>query len=332
MNSAVGFLFLMSVHTTASALQPLNCSDYYAGSTSPPAQWCAQGSYFTFSSPRNGGRNVSLYQRCAGNASGSIIFLGHGWPTSSYDYYDLSALLEETHFVCTIDYVGHGFSDKPPAPFVYSMFDHAQAIHDFLVLKNITEFSYLTHDEGDSVGLIFLQAYLQRAQPYKIIHHFILDGSIYLPLANLSKIQLALLNNITGPALQKTLSAEVLATGLGHDCYTPALSRTQISDLRTVFDYQNGTHILHETIQYLNERKEHENEWLAALGKSPVPCTMIWGTLDPIATKAIADYVWANYLSNRTSAPATYSVLQGANHYEQVDHAAAVAQLVLAAL
>jgi hypothetical protein len=46
----------------------------------------------------------------------------------------------------------------------------------------------------------------------------------------------------------------------------------------------------------------------------------------------VADYVWENYLRNRTSAPATFTKIQGANHYLTVDHAAEVARLVLSSL
>jgi pimeloyl-ACP methyl ester carboxylesterase len=88
---------------------------------------------------------------------------------------------------------------------------------------------------------------------------------------------------------------------------------------------------MHETIQYLEDRKLHEDEWLEALHRSPVNCSLIWGLKDPVAVPAVADYVWQKYLKNRPAA-ATYTQIPGANHYIQVDHAQEVSKLVLAAL
>ena len=70
----------------------------------------------------------------------------------------------------------------------------------------------------------------------------------------------------------------------------------------------------------------------AVPGRSAINCSLVWGTEDPVATLAVADYVWENYLRNRTSAPATFTKIQGANHYLAVDHAAEVARLVLSSL
>ena len=319
-----------------------NCSAFY--SSLVPARvdaqrWCEEGSYFTFASPANAGAEVQLFGRCSQASTSKLtIVLGHGWPTSSFDFQALAALLEPSLRVCSLDYVGAGFSDKPPAPFRYHIADHAAAIYHFVtVVHGLQRFAYLTHDEGSSVGLAFLQLLEQKAAagtpaPFEIVHHFVLDGSIYLPAANITPAQVALLSNTTGPAMQKAIEPSELALGLGHTCYTPPLTLAQTEELSSVFAYRNGTHILHETIQYLQDRHRHEVEWLQVLGRSAINCSLVWGTEDPIATLAVADYVWENYLRNRTSAPATFTKIQGANHYLTVDHAAEVARLVLSSL
>ena len=335
---ATALLLLSSSSSTGGG----NCSAYY--SSLVPARvdaqrWCDEGSYFTFASPANGGAEVQLFGRCseAGSSKPTIV-LGHGWPTSSFDFQALAALLEPSMRVCSLDYVGAGFSDKPPAPFRYHIADHAAAVFDFVTrVHGLQRFAYLTHDEGSSVGLAFLELLEQKAAagvpaPFEISHHFVLDGSIYLPAANITKMQDALLSNITGPALQKTIVPAELALGLAHKCYTPPLTLAQAGELSSVFAYRDGTHVMHETIQYLQDRHLHEVEWLEVLGRSAINCSLVWGTEDPVATLAVADYVWNNYLSNRTSAPATFTKIQGANHYLAVDHAAEVARLVLSAL
>lgn len=84
--------------------------------------------------------------------------------------------------------------------------------------------------------------------------------------------------------------------------------------------------------RYLQDRKLHEDEWLRTLHTSPIDCDLIWGTLDPVAVLAIADYVWDNFLQHRPNATAKYTKIVGASHYLQVDHATNVSSIVLGAL
>ena len=330
----LGVLPLLLI-SSAVATNSSGCTSYYASSTdpdlAPPKRWCQSGSYFTFHSRANN-RSAQLFGRCSsGVGTNQTIMLGHGWPTSSYDFAPLASILESHSLrVCAIDYVGHGFSDKPRAPWRYHITDHAWAVHDFIVARQIKQFAYLTHDEGASVGLALLQQYQQTQQPlYTISHHFILDGSIYLPKASIQESQKALLSNLTGPALERLISAQMLAKGLGSKVFSPQLSSSEVSALASVLDYQSGTHILHDTIQYLQDRREHEVEWLEVLHNSSIDCTMIWGTKDPIATLNVSDYVWQNYLRDRPHANSSYFKIEGANHYLQIDHVEQVAAVVL---
>jgi pimeloyl-ACP methyl ester carboxylesterase len=316
-----------------------NCSTYFASLKSPPAdaqRWCNEGSYFTFASPTNAGRLVQLFWRCAGDVRKPTIVLGHGYPTSSFDFLALSALLEPFLRVCSVDYVGHGFSDKPPAPFHYHIDDHAYAVYELIthINRGVTRFVYLTHDEGSSVGFRFLQLLEEKTAagtpaPFELTHHFVLDGSIYLPAASITDSQKRLLSNVTGPDAQAHKFASTLAIGIGHKLCTPPLTLAQTESLASIFAYRNGTHVMHEVIQYLEDRHRHEVQWLEVLGRATVNCSPVWGTLDPIATLNVSDYVWENYLRDRTSAPATYTKVVGANHYLAVDHAKEVADIVL---
>eukprot|EP00756_Hemistasia_phaeocysticola_P039228 Hpha_TRINITY_DN16803_c0_g1::TRINITY_DN16803_c0_g1_i1::g.150551::m.150551 len=325
---------------SVAALAGGGCADYYASlnrsDLAAPARWCREGAYFTFASPANANRTAQVFSRCtpgAGEAA-PVVFTGHGWPTSSYDYAPLTEILEGKGYrVCAVDYVGAGFSDKPGKSWAYHIRDHAQTIHDFLVHEGIKEFVYVTHDEGSSVGLALLDRYEAMSaaeRPYTITHHVIMDGSIYLPLANLSSMQEALLSNITGPVVEKLIFPGMLADGIGHAVYNPPLSKEETANLESIFAFNEGTHMLHNNIQYLQDRKEHEDHWLDVLHRSPINATLIWGMLDPVATPAIADYVWDNYLASRPNASATYHRLANASHYLQVDHTKDVAAIILA--
>lgn len=315
---------------------PTTCHDYYASSSvssTTAKTWCEAGSYFKFISALNGGRTVNVFYRCSGDRKNPAIVMGHGWPTSSYDFQDLVKLLDPDYYICAVDYVGHGFSDKPSDKnYSYSLFEHADVIEQLVTdVVPLKAFTYFTHDEGDSVGFIFLSRYEQKTKPYTIQHHVFMDGGIYLPLTKLSSGQKAMLSNTTGPLIEKLITGGTLAKSLA-SMATPALDNTEQKELATVFDYQGGTHVLHGTIQYLNERWAHEDEWLEALGRSPVPSTMIWGKKDPVCVTAVGEYVWQNFLENRSSAPATVHWLDNASHYPQWGSQEAIADIVRNAL
>ena len=247
----------------------VNCSSYYEGIHDPDVaaarKWCNEGTYFDFHSPANNGQVVSLFTRCAGGGDGKpTIVMGHGWPTSSLDFQRMSALAEPHARVCTVDYVGAGFSEKPAAPWRYHIDDHAHAILATVEFWGLTTVAYLTHDEGSSVGLRVLELLEGGAAPgLSLTHHFVLDGSIYLPLAQLTELQKVgrgacmhspmppaylhlhtrthaqvLLSNASGPAAQKLLSPALLASGMGAEVYTPHLNRTEVKALESVFAFE----------------------------------------------------------------------------------------------
>ena len=59
-----------------------------------------------------------------GNASQTLILI-HGFPTSSYDYYDVIDKLSQDYTVLVFDHLGFGFSDKP-LDYTYSLVDQAE--------------------------------------------------------------------------------------------------------------------------------------------------------------------------------------------------------------
>ena len=91
-----------------------------------------------------------------------------------------------------------------------------------------------------------------------------------------------------------------------------------------------GVHVLHDTIQYLVQRSEHETEWLDILARSSVPTTLVWGLYDTVSPLRVASYVWLTYLAHKPGNN-TFWVLPGANHYLQHDQPQPFAAVVAAA-
>lgn len=191
-----------------------------------------------------------IFYHCSGDPDKPKIVMGHGWPTSSYDWKELVAILQPDYYICSVDYPGHGFSEKPrDSLYKYSMFEHADVIDKMVTEQaKLTEFVYLTHDEGDSVGLQFLANYQQEKKPYTITHHILLNGSIYLPEASLTTMQYLLLNKYIGPIIEKIIPTSLFAYGLGRKTFNPPLNSTMTDELATVFDFDDGVGVFHGTI------------------------------------------------------------------------------------
>ena len=64
----------------------------------------------------------------------------------------------------------------------------------------------------------------------------------------------------------------------------------------------DGLGVIHDTIQYLVERSEHEQEWLEALAATLVKTTLVWGLYDEVSPLRVAAHVWNNYLATKRAA------------------------------
>lgn len=315
--------------------QSQSCMEYYAGVDNPPAEalaWCQTGEYFSWKStlPINADFSaLNIFHICQGNPGNPAILLIHGYPTSSFDYAPLFDQLSDEFYVCALDTPGYGFSDKPMDGFDYSIFDDAKLVDYYIrEIAGLDDFILLTHDKGDSVGLALLQIYqAYDEKPYTIRHHFITNGNIYLPLAQLTTAQKGLLNPVLGPLLSSILPGDRFAQGLSESTFAVPLPQSEIDSYASIFDYQDGTKVQHEIIEYLNERTENEVDWLKTLSKSDIPITLIWGELDAIAPVAVPDYVWFNDLQDRET-PAAYWRIPCANHYLQVDVTDLIANII----
>ncbi len=314
------------------------CADYYANMENPPVDaqaWCESGSYFSWQStlPLNVTfEALNIFHVCEGNPNNPKILMIHGYPTSSFDFALLFERLRDDHYVCALDTPGYGFSDKPLNGFKYSIFDDVKLIDYYI--RDIIEFdnfTLLTHNKGNSVGLALLQAYQAYDElPYTINHHVITNGNIYLTVEQLPEGQQTLLNPVAGAIASRRITGEQFATGLSNFFSVP-LSEDKIKAYASILNYRDGTLVQHEIIKYLNERDEHGNDWLQTLANSDVLTTVIWGEQDTVIPVTVPDDVWANFLADRP-APASYWRVPCAHHYLQVDQPDLVVEILTTAV
>jgi pimeloyl-ACP methyl ester carboxylesterase len=278
----------------------------------------------------NAGRAVSVFTRRCGTRGAPPLVLVHGFPTSSVDFYGLAGELAPEFDIHVLDFPGYGLSDKPAAPYVYSLYDDARLlVHAITEVWQLTDYRMLAHDRGSSVAMIAvgLAAALDpTASPVDLI---LTNANIFLPLSNLTALQTALLDPATARATAAAVTPQTLAAGMGASTFMPrrTLEDPDIQALAECFAHNDGIRVLPDTIQYLHERAADETGWLEALAASEVNTTLVWGLHDNVAPLRVANHVWSTYLKGK---PGTnrYWVIPGADHYVQCDAPGQLAGIV----
>ena len=165
-------------------------------------------------------------------------------------YFALARELSFEFDIYLLDFPGHGLSDKPPEPYVYSFVPRrASARRRDHPGWQLTEFRMLTHDRGSSVGMIavgMLAAQDPAAAPVDLI---LTNGNIYLPLSNLTAFQTALLDPATARATAAATTPEMLAAGMGMTTFMPrrTLQDPEIAALAQCFAHNDGIRVLPES-------------------------------------------------------------------------------------
>ena len=278
----------------------------------------------------NDGQEVRVFSRRCGTPGALPLVLVHGFPTSSIDYFALAGELSSEFDIYLLDFPGHGLSDKPPEPYVYSLYDDARLlVYAITDVWRLTGFRMLTHDRGSSVGMIAVGILAAQDPPSVPVDLIVTNGNIYLPLANLTSFQTAMLDPATGRGTAAATTPDMLAAGLGASTFMPrrTLEDPEIAALAKCFAHNDGIRVLPDTIQYLNERAADETSWLEALSKSDVNTTLVWGVHDNVAPLRVSNHVWQAYLKDKPGRN-RYWLVPSADHYVQCDAPGQLAQIV----
>ena len=296
------------------------------------AQWQDGGTELRWRSTTaaNDGQEVTVFARRCGTPGAPELVLVHGFPTSSIDYFALAGELSADFDIYLLDFPGYGLSDKPPEPYVYSLYDDARLlVHAITQVWQLTEYRMLTHDRGSSVGMITLGMLATQNPPAVPVDLILTNANIYLPLSNLTAFQTALLDPATARATAAATTPEMLAAGMGAGTFMPrrALEDPEIAALAKCFAHNDGIRVLPDTIQYLHERAADETGWLEALSTSDVNTTVVWGVHDNVSPLRVPNHVWQTYLKNKPGRN-RYWVIPSADHYLQCDAPGQLAQIV----
>jgi pimeloyl-ACP methyl ester carboxylesterase len=295
-------------------------------------EWRSGGTeiHWRSTTPANADADLAVFTRRCGTPGAPALVCVHGFPTASIDFYALTRELGTEFDIYLLDFPGYGLSDKPAAPYVYSLYDDARLlIHAITKVWQLEDYTMLTHDRGTSVGMIALSMFAELDDASPPTEVILTNANIYLPLANLTGFQKALLEPAVARSTARATTPEMLAAGMGVTTFMPRrdMSDPEIAALTQCFAHNDGIAGLRDTIQYLNERAADETTWLQAHSTNEVNISLVWGLHDNVAPVRVANYVWQEFLRNKPGLN-RYWILPTADHYLQCDAPAQLADVV----
>jgi pimeloyl-ACP methyl ester carboxylesterase len=292
--------------------------------------WLRRGDHFSWRPAEGDAASIQIFHVELGDPDATVLLLIHGFPTSSIDWFEAADRLSASFRVCALDFPGYGFSDKPRG-WGYSLRRDEELIEFYLSKVIGAQASVIVaHDRGDSVALLHAARCAEGRSAVRLEHLVLSNGNIFLPLSNLTEAQRRILDGRSWTQIAAALTPSQLAAGLGVSTFTPPRKAgdPEVDALTATFGYRDGIQVLHETIQYLVERSEDEQEWLTALADATFPVTVIWGLYDMVSPPRVASYVWNEYLMLSPAGNRLYFI-PDANHYLQVDRPDAFVKVLL---
>lgn len=285
----------------------------------PTRRWLAEGKRVNA-----GGQRMFVYER----GKGPAVLLLHGFPTCSYDWRGVIAILEDGYRCIAPDFPGYGLSDKPAA-YSYSLFQQADAIEGLAKALGVTEAHVVSHDVGTSVHTELLAREQEARLPFRVRSSVFLNGSMLQGLATITVFQKLLSANETLPQamavcekIEGTYIHGLKSVMKKPECLTPD-DETVLSETMA---YQDGNRRLPALAVYMRERYLHLDRWVAALRAAKAPVQFVWADGDPVANIELGRAL------HREVPGAAYTELPGLGHFLLIEDHEVVGRQVREAL
>jgi pimeloyl-ACP methyl ester carboxylesterase len=230
-------------------------------------------------------REHSIYVRSADGPGPLLVFL-HGFPSSSYDFRHLLALLGENASLA-FDFLGFGLSDKPRRH-RYSLFWQADLVEELVRRRFPNREAFLVaHDMGTSVATELMAREVEGRGRLAIRGALLFNGSIVLDRATLTPSQRLLRSRLGGLAAK--LSNERVFRQQFGGVFSKAhpLGDEEAADQWALICHSGGRTMGHSLVHYLGERVAYADRWHGAISDWTGALGLAWGMRDPVATPAV---------------------------------------------
>ncbi|ODQ86430.1 alpha/beta fold hydrolase [Mycolicibacterium holsaticum] len=264
---------------------------------------------------RDGGRWLTtpagrVFVRSAPGDGPTVLML-HGYPSSSYDYRQVVPHLDGRAWL-TLDFLGFGLSDKP-RPHRYSLLEQADIVQAVVADAGAGPVVLIAHDMGTSVTTELLARDLEGRLPFELQRVVLSNGSVILDRASLRPSQ-KVLRGPLGPLMARLVTRRGFVRGFGRlFSHAHPLSAAEADAQWALLAHNDGSHIAHLLIAYLDERVRYADRWHGAVRDWPRKLSFLWALDDIVATTNVLDGL-------RELRPAADVVeLPGVGHYPQVE-------------
>lgn len=241
---------------------------------------------------------------------GRVLWLVHGFPTSSQDWAAVWPALSQRHTLHAIDMLGFGRSDKP-RDFRYGIRASADQWLALAEATGVREVQVLAHDYGNTVVQELLARQREGALGFRITGAVFLNGGLFAEATNPLPIQ-RLLAGPLGPLVARLSSERRFVASMRRICARP-LGDDDLRLAWQLIERADGKRRMPALLGYIRERHEHRQRWVDALQQAGIPLALVNGIEDPISGRGIVAR-WRELL------PASTVVeLPGVGHYPQVE-------------
>ncbi len=258
---------------TGSAISAENRQDTYTLEA-----WQQAGKWFSYD-------GHAIFSRMAG--TGAPLVLLHGFPTASWDWHRIWPMLSSQNQLLSLDMLGFGFSDKP-RDYAYSIEDQADLVQGWLEGLGLASVHLLAHDYGSTVVQELLARDQEGLLSFRIDSVCLLNGGLFPEVHSPLFIQ-KILKSPLGGLISRGLTRRTFERNfrrLMGERNPP--TQQDMEDFWHLLTYNNGRGILHQLIQFMEERRCHRNRWVDALRNASQPMRLITGTADPVSGSAMA--------------------------------------------
>jgi pimeloyl-ACP methyl ester carboxylesterase len=214
------------------------------------------------------------------------------------------------------DYVGFGFSAKPPAG-PYSIFAYADQAEAVLAARGVARCDVLAHDLGVTVAQELL-ARDRDAGTRRYASIAFLNGGL-LPELHRPRLGQRALASFAGAAVARLAGRAAFERGLA-EVFGPRTkpSAQEMAGYWQCADAEHGTRNFHRLIGYMAERRLYRDRWVASVLDPRVPTCVVNGHHDPVSGKHVVDRL------RELAAPVRIVDLPDVGHYPQCEAPGAV--------
>ncbi len=218
-----------------------------------------------------------------GQPKDQVLLLIHGFPTASYDFNKVWHTLGQQFRLVTLDMLGFGFSDKPDRR-RYTLHSQADLFETLLRQLDIKRCHILAHDYGVSVAQELIARQSEPGADYQLASCCFLNGGLFPETHRALFTQKALLGPfgkwITRFYSNRKRFAKSFSSVFGPQSQP---SERELDEFWELINYQQGRHLFHNLMTYIEDRRDYRSRWVQALQNAGMSLSLINGSLDPVS-------------------------------------------------